>query len=82
MQYDIANPRKISSHLPHTIGFGGFENRELTILPTVFRTVKTEKINTNKNIVLILSITRLFFFQIKSLFLDYPIIFLNLAQIF
>jgi hypothetical protein len=44
----IANPRKISSHFPHTIGFGGFENRELIILPTVLTTVNVEKINTNK----------------------------------
>jgi hypothetical protein len=48
MQYDIANPRKISSHLPHTIGFGGFENRELIILPTVLTTVNVEKMNINK----------------------------------
>jgi len=38
----------MSSHFPHTIGFGGFENRELIILLTVFTTVNAEKMNTNK----------------------------------
>ena len=47
-QYDIVNPRKISSHFPHTIGFGGLEKRELIILATVFTTVNVEKMNTNK----------------------------------
>jgi hypothetical protein len=81
-QYDIANPRYISSPLYHTIGFGGLENRELIILATVLKTVKTENKNTNKNIVSILFITRLFFFLTKFLFSIRPTIFLNLVLIF
>lgn len=47
-QYVIANPRKISSHLPQTIGLGGLLNKEPIILPTVFMTVNVENMNTNK----------------------------------
>lgn len=47
-QYEIDKPREKSSHLFQTIGLGGFEKRELITLPTVFKTVNVEKINTNK----------------------------------
>ena len=45
-------PKKISSLLLNTNGAGGFCSRALKNLKTVLITVKIDKINTNKNLIL------------------------------
>ena len=70
-QYAIVNPRKSSSPLLNTNLCGIDCNRDTINLSTVLNTVITEKINTNRNIVLISLIKFQFFFQPKSLFLNF-----------
>jgi len=80
-QYVIVNPRKSSSLLLN-VNFCGVDcNRDTINLNTVLNTVITEKINTNRNIVLISFIISQFFFQLKFLFLTRPIVFSTFEQI-
>lgn len=71
----MVKPRNISSHLLRTILCGTVCNRELKNLNVILKTLSTEKINTNKNIVLTSTITLLFYVQTRYLFLTRPNVF-------